>query len=71
MVPWNQRRLWWATFVVVWLLGSTWALASPLASAPDEDAHVVKAAALVDGQLRGRVETVIASDSYGPPRQDT
>lgn len=70
-MPERERRLWWAAFAAVWILCALWAFASPLVSAPDEDAHVIKAAALVSGQLRGRTETVRVVDAYGPPRQDT
>jgi hypothetical protein len=36
------------------LLGAAWALASPLLSGPDEPAHIVRAEAIVRGQLIGR-----------------
>lgn len=43
--------------VIGWLLlgaaGSIWSFASPLMSAPDEAAHVIKAAAVVRGQYAG------------------
>ncbi|WP_426979500.1 DUF2142 domain-containing protein [Pseudarthrobacter sp. O4] len=42
-----------ALFALVGLLTTLWSLASPLISVPDEQAHVIKAAAVVRGQLRG------------------
>lgn len=50
----SGRRAFWSAFGLLWLLTATWSLASPLASGPDENAHVVKAAAVVRGQLDGR-----------------
>lgn len=43
--------MWWWAFVPLVLLGTTWSLASPLFSVPDEPAHAVYAAAAVRGQL--------------------
>lgn len=44
-------------FLVLWLLlaaaSSLWALATPMMGAPDEPSHVIKAAAVVRGQLTG------------------
>lgn len=40
-------------FAAVGLLAALWSLASPLISVPDEQAHVIKAAAVVRGQLLG------------------
>jgi hypothetical protein len=45
----------WALAVAgFFLLGAAWALASPLLSGPDEPAHIVRAEAIVRGQLIGR-----------------
>ncbi len=41
-------------FIVLGMLSSLWALASPLMSSPDEPAHTIKAAAVVRGQLQGK-----------------
>ncbi|WP_448629945.1 DUF2142 domain-containing protein [Cellulomonas soli] len=49
-----RRRAFWGAFTVLWVLAATWALASPLLSGPDENAHVVKAAAVARGELGGR-----------------
>jgi hypothetical protein len=38
-------------FVLTWLLGALWALATPVMGAPDEPAHVIRAASLVRGEL--------------------
>lgn len=45
------ERRWWVSFVLLFALGGLWSLGSPLFSAPDEPAHVVKAAAVVRGQF--------------------
>lgn len=44
---------WWLYGLALFGLFAAWALASPLFSVPDEPAHVVKAAAVVRGQLYG------------------
>ncbi|GAA3802196.1 DUF2142 domain-containing protein [Cellulomonas soli] len=49
-----RRRAFWGAFAVLWVLAATWAVASPVLSGPDENAHVVKAAAVVRGELGGR-----------------
>ena len=49
----SPRRTFWATWLALLLLGTTWALTSPLMSSPDEPAHAVKAAAVVRGQFLG------------------
>ncbi len=41
------------SFAVLFVLMTAWAIASPLMSAPDEPVHVIKAAAVVRGQLTG------------------
>lgn len=46
-----SERSWWVSFAILFVLGGLWSLGSPLFSAPDEPAHVVKAAAVVRGQL--------------------
>jgi hypothetical protein len=40
-------------FVVIFVLSSGWALASPISSVPDEPAHIIKAASVVRGELVG------------------
>lgn len=44
---------WWISFVLLFGLACVWVFSSPLFSVPDEPAHVVKAAAVVRGQLGG------------------
>ncbi|MBO3101402.1 DUF2142 domain-containing protein [Cellulomonas fengjieae] len=46
-------RPFWLAFGILFALTATWSLASPLASGPDENAHIVKAAGVVRGDLRG------------------
>ena len=45
------RRMFWLSFLVLFVTTAAWSLASPLASGPDENAHMVKAAAVVRGEL--------------------
>lgn len=53
---------WWVSFALLFALGALWSFASPLFSAPDEPAHVVKAAAL----MRGQVLPVEVASPRGP-----
>lgn len=46
-----------AVFAVIGLMTTLWSLASPLISVPDEQAHVIKAASVVRGQLQGESGT--------------
>lgn len=49
-----QGRSWFLpSFLVLLFLSWSWAFASPIASVPDEPAHVTKAAAVARGQLGG------------------
>lgn len=47
-------RVWLLSFAVMSLLSVLWALASPVFSIPDENAHAVKAIAQLQGQVIGR-----------------
>lgn len=47
----GRKRVFWPAFALLALMATLWALASPLYSVPDENAHVAKAVA----QLRGEV----------------
>lgn len=49
-------------FLVLFIPGSVWAIASPLFAVPDEDAHVVKAVAVWCGHLGG--DDVRREDGY-------
>ncbi|MCS5716600.1 DUF2142 domain-containing protein [Herbiconiux sp. CPCC 205763] len=53
--PVARRRTVWSSLLLPWLLlailGSLWALATPIGGSPDEPAHVVKAASVVRGEL--------------------
>jgi hypothetical protein len=44
---------WLISFSVFYLAIAAWTFASPLGSAPDEPAHLLRAASLVRGQLLG------------------
>ncbi|HUB71442.1 MAG TPA: DUF2142 domain-containing protein [Acidimicrobiales bacterium] len=46
-------RTWAASFFVIWLAAASWSWASPVGSAPDEPAHLIRAASLVRGELLG------------------
>lgn len=43
---------WWP-LIVIFLLSAGWAAASPISAVPDEPAHIIKAAAVVRGELVG------------------
>ena len=47
-------RAFWSAFAVLWTLSAAWAISSPIASGPDENAHAIKAAAVVRGELGGQ-----------------
>jgi hypothetical protein len=47
----TDRRVFWWSWGVLWLLATVWAFANPLMASPDEPAHVVRAASLVRGQV--------------------
>ncbi|WP_372594626.1 DUF2142 domain-containing protein [Actinotalea sp.] len=51
--PGSNRRVFWRAFALISLVTALWSLASPLAAGPDENAHIVKAAAVVRGDLHG------------------
>lgn len=50
----SRPRVYWTAFAVLMTVTSLWALATPVVSGPDENAHVIKAAAVVRGDLYGR-----------------
>lgn len=43
-------------FALIFGLSASWAFASPLMGVPDEPAHVIKAASVVRGDLRGKLD---------------
>lgn len=49
----GRKTFWWA-FVMLMGLSTAWTVATPLMGVPDEPAHVIKAAAVVRGELAGR-----------------
>jgi Predicted membrane protein (DUF2142) len=49
----TERSWWFATFALVALIGSAWALASPPTAPPDEAAHAITAVAVAHGDLLG------------------
>ena len=55
-IAWSRstlRHQWWSAFLVVFVLGAAWSVATPLFASPDEPSHVVRAASLVRGQILG------------------
>ncbi|MGH9084690.1 MAG: DUF2142 domain-containing protein [Acidimicrobiales bacterium] len=59
--PTPAWRMWLGRAFVLSVLLGTWAVATPDFSAPDEPAHVIRAAAVADGQIGAR-----SSDELGP-----
>ncbi len=59
----GQRRCWWVSFAVLVAIGTSWALASPLFSYPDEPSHVIYAAGAVRGELFGAPDGVLSDVS--------
>jgi hypothetical protein len=49
--PVPDRVVWWTAFLGLGLLGAAFAVGIPLGGQPDEPAHVLKAAAMYDGEL--------------------
>ena len=54
--------IWGLAVVGFFLLMAAWALADPLLSGPDEPAHLIRAEAIVRGQLVGRPQTANADN---------
>lgn len=49
----SPRTVFWASWILLSLLSGLWAVANPIAAAPDEPTHITKAAALVREQTLG------------------
>lgn len=52
--PYHLLRTWLAAFGILFVAAAAWSFASPLGSAPDEPAHLDRAASLVRGELLGK-----------------
>ncbi len=50
---WRSRSIFWVAFALLAAFSTLWALASPVFSVPDENAHATKAIAQVRGQVIG------------------
>jgi Predicted membrane protein (DUF2142) len=50
----TPRARWWTTFTLTALVAGIWSLTTPLFAVPDEPAHVIRAAAIVRGDLLGK-----------------
>lgn len=48
------RARWCTTFTLIALVAGIWGLTTPLFGAPDEPAHVIRAAGLVQGDVLGK-----------------
>ncbi|QMU72743.1 DUF2142 domain-containing protein [Streptacidiphilus sp. P02-A3a] len=53
MVTANRRRIWLAGFALFLTLMGAWSFATPLTAAPDEPAHILRAASVVRGEFNG------------------
>jgi hypothetical protein len=65
----SRRRVWLAGFALFFALMACWSFASPMTAAPDEPAHITRAASVVRGEFNGpdvRSETTVA----GIPREE-
>jgi len=49
----TRRTQWWVTWALLFGVIALWSISGPLFSGPDEPTHVIKAAAVVRGQLVG------------------
>lgn len=49
----TPRRIFLSAFAVFFVLSASWSLASPMGSAPDDPAHMIKAAATARGEING------------------
>lgn len=49
----SRSRVFWSAFALLMAVTSAWSLMTPIASGPDENAHIIKAAAVVRGDLHG------------------
>ena len=58
----DLRLTWWISFGLLTVLGSLWALATPIYGAPDEPSHLLRAASVVRGE-------VIGDERQGDPPQ--
>src|SRR5579864_2410448 len=50
----TARRPGLVAFLVFFLMGAAWSLATPLYGSPDEPSHVVRAVSVVHGQILGQ-----------------
>src|SRR4029450_8120243 len=50
----TPRARWWTTFTLTALVAGIWSPPPPLFAVPDEPAHVIRAAAIVRGDLLGK-----------------
>jgi hypothetical protein len=50
----RDLRIWLATFLVILVVGTCWAAASPRYGGPDEPAHTVRAYSVAHGEILGR-----------------
>ena len=66
----HRRRTWLAGFAIFFMLMASWTFATPLTAAPDEPAHMLRAAAVARGQVSGPL--VIRTQLIGgTPREES
>jgi hypothetical protein len=69
--PRRERASAWLLFAALAVIGITWSLSTPLMAVPDEPAHVIRAAAVVRGDLVGRDLVTETDDPLLENRTDT
>lgn len=64
----TPRRVFLSAFAVFFLLSACWSLATPIGSAPDDQSHMIKAAATARGEINGTVGVEEADGTLQPAR---
>jgi hypothetical protein len=65
LVQSTPRYRWIATFILLLIVGSLWAISDPLFAPADEGSHTIRAAAVSRGQITGDVLTPEQADDVG------
>ncbi|QNE15160.1 hypothetical protein [Pseudarthrobacter sp. NBSH8] len=60
----SGRKTFWLTFLLLMGLSTAWTVATPLMGAPDEPAQVIKAAAVVRGEMAGLEKAGVGTFRY-------
>ncbi|MGG7509603.1 DUF2142 domain-containing protein [Plantibacter sp. YIM 135249] len=71
LLSWSTARAW-RVLLISWaglfLLSAVWAISTPIGASPDEPSHIIKAAAVVQGQPIGEATDLPAWTSVHVPR---